>query len=95
MEIVISVTGFKFCTILSPKCEKPENTANIIFYTTREYKFSMFFCVIGVFHRLATADSFQGRPIFLPIHLQMGLFILQFWSLISLNRYDFVIFFMT
>ncbi len=45
---------------------------NIIFYTTKEFKNSLFFCVIGVFHRLATADSFQGRPIFLPILLHMG-----------------------
>jgi hypothetical protein len=34
-------------------------------YTTRELFFSFYFCFIGVFHRLATADSFQCWPIFL------------------------------
>jgi hypothetical protein len=70
--------AFRFCTILYRGCEKLENITNIIFYTTKWYQILLFFCVIGVFHRLATADSFQGRPIFLPIHLSHGLFILSF-----------------
>lgn len=39
------------------------------FYQLHFLQFLYYLCIIGVFHRLATADSFQGRPIFLPLLL--------------------------